>query len=265
MRTPLVSLIDRELFRFDEIWAAAGHPNGVFAQSAGSCEPRPARRCRRALVMSSASTAAPRAQPLRATSAAWSRPAAGAKAACARSTRSPPGRRMNDEAKRACGECGASRDAATSAKASTAGHEAAHLLFDPISPFAYLAFDRLPQALEGISHAVDYRPVLFAGLLQHWGQKGPAEIEPKRAGPSALPGWRTQHGIALQLPAQHPFNPLPLLRLALACAPDGARLTATSSSRCFATSGAAAPTPTMRRVSRPDGQLAPPRDPRATR
>ena len=25
-----VTLIDRELFRFDEIWAAAGHPNGVF-------------------------------------------------------------------------------------------------------------------------------------------------------------------------------------------------------------------------------------------
>ncbi|HEX6361818.1 MAG TPA: YbaK/EbsC family protein [Albitalea sp.] len=28
--TPLVTLIDRELFRFGEIWAAAGHPNGVF-------------------------------------------------------------------------------------------------------------------------------------------------------------------------------------------------------------------------------------------
>ncbi|WP_240636041.1 YbaK/EbsC family protein [Caldimonas tepidiphila] len=26
----LFTLIDRELFRFDEIWAAAGHPNGVF-------------------------------------------------------------------------------------------------------------------------------------------------------------------------------------------------------------------------------------------
>jgi len=25
-----VTLIDRELFRFAEIWAAAGHPNGVF-------------------------------------------------------------------------------------------------------------------------------------------------------------------------------------------------------------------------------------------
>jgi prolyl-tRNA editing enzyme YbaK/EbsC (Cys-tRNA(Pro) deacylase) len=28
--TEPVTLIDRELFRFDEIWAAAGHPNGVF-------------------------------------------------------------------------------------------------------------------------------------------------------------------------------------------------------------------------------------------
>lgn len=28
--TPPVVLIDRELFRFDEIWAAAGHPHAVF-------------------------------------------------------------------------------------------------------------------------------------------------------------------------------------------------------------------------------------------
>ena len=31
--TPAVTLLDRELFRFDEIWAAAGHPNGVFRLS----------------------------------------------------------------------------------------------------------------------------------------------------------------------------------------------------------------------------------------
>ena len=31
--TPLHLLIDRELFRFDQIWAAAGHPNGVFCLS----------------------------------------------------------------------------------------------------------------------------------------------------------------------------------------------------------------------------------------
>lgn len=27
---PCLTLIDRELYRFDHIWAAAGHPNGVF-------------------------------------------------------------------------------------------------------------------------------------------------------------------------------------------------------------------------------------------
>jgi prolyl-tRNA editing enzyme YbaK/EbsC (Cys-tRNA(Pro) deacylase) len=27
---PPVTLVDQDLFRFEEIWAAAGHPNGVF-------------------------------------------------------------------------------------------------------------------------------------------------------------------------------------------------------------------------------------------
>ena len=93
--------------------------------------------------------------------------------------------------------------------------------FDPISPFAYLAFERLPQALEGCSYAVSYRPVLFAGLLAHWGQKGPAEVEPKRAWTFRHVAWLAQqHGIALNTPTVHPFNPLPLLRLAIACGPN---------------------------------------------
>jgi 2-hydroxychromene-2-carboxylate isomerase len=89
--------------------------------------------------------------------------------------------------------------------------------FDPISPFAYLAFERLPQALEGCTYAVEYRPVLFAAMLQHWGHKGPAEIEPKRAWTFRHVAWLAHtHGIALQAPAEHPFNPLGLLRLLLA-------------------------------------------------
>lgn len=32
---PPVTLIDRELMRFEEIWAAAGHPHGVFKLSPG--------------------------------------------------------------------------------------------------------------------------------------------------------------------------------------------------------------------------------------
>jgi 2-hydroxychromene-2-carboxylate isomerase len=92
--------------------------------------------------------------------------------------------------------------------------------FDPVSPYAYLAFEALPQVLEGMSYSVDYRPVLFAGLLQHWGQKGPAEIEPKRAWTYRDVAWRAHaQGSRLDLPAQHPFSPLALLRLALACAP----------------------------------------------
>ena len=99
-----------------------------------------------------------------------------------------------------------------------------HLVFwfDPISPFAYLAFERLPQLLEGVSVEVTYQPLLFAGLLKHWGQKGPAEIEPKRAWTFRHVHWLAhQHGIEMQTPAQHPFNPLALLRLMLACAPEG--------------------------------------------
>jgi prolyl-tRNA editing enzyme YbaK/EbsC (Cys-tRNA(Pro) deacylase) len=35
---PPVILIDRELFRFDVVWAAAGHPNGVFALAPAELE-----------------------------------------------------------------------------------------------------------------------------------------------------------------------------------------------------------------------------------
>ncbi len=92
--------------------------------------------------------------------------------------------------------------------------------FDPISPYACLAFEHLPQALEGCSYVVEYRPVLFAGLLGHWGQLGPAEIEPKRAWTFRQAAWHAHRlGIELQVPAQHPFNPLALLRLGLASAP----------------------------------------------
>lgn len=94
--------------------------------------------------------------------------------------------------------------------------------FDPISPFAWLAFQRLPQALDGVSHVVSYEPLLLAGLLQHWGQKGPAEIAPKRDWTWRHVHWLAHsHGIDFQMPACHPFNPLALLRLLLACAPAG--------------------------------------------
>ena len=94
--------------------------------------------------------------------------------------------------------------------------------FDPISPFAYLAFERLPQELQGCSYEVEYRPLLFAGLLKAHAHKGPAEIEPKRQWTFRHVAWLAhQHGVPIDTPAQHPFNPLPLLRLLLACDAQG--------------------------------------------
>lgn len=94
--------------------------------------------------------------------------------------------------------------------------------FDFVSPYAYLAFERLPEALKGLSYRLDLRPVLFAGFLKHHGQLGPAEIPGKRAWTYRQVAWQAHTlGIPLQLPAGHPFNPLPLLRLALACGHEG--------------------------------------------
>jgi 2-hydroxychromene-2-carboxylate isomerase len=63
--------------------------------------------------------------------------------------------------------------------------------------------------------------VLFAGLLKHHGQLGPAEIPGKREWTYRQVLWQAHvHGIPMQMPAAHPFNPLGLLRLALACGPN---------------------------------------------
>lgn len=95
--------------------------------------------------------------------------------------------------------------------------------YDPISPYAHLAFERLPEALMGLSVQVRYRPVLFAALLKAHGQLGPAEIPGKRDWTYRQVRWLAHHhGVRLDLPAAHPFNPLALLRLGLATATDDA-------------------------------------------
>ncbi len=137
--------------------------------------------------------------------------------------------------------------------------------FDPISPYAWLAFERLPQVLEGLSYSVSYRPLLFAGLLQHWGQKGPAEIEPKRAWTFRQVSWLAhRHGIRLDTPAIHPFNPLALLRLLIACAPAGGTPNRWQCEQVFhhVWHGGGDPND-PERLQALHKRLAPPRDPRS--
>lgn len=87
--------------------------------------------------------------------------------------------------------------------------------FDFISPYAYLQSARLGE-LSNHAH-IRAKPVLFAGLLNHHGQLGPAEIPPKRQFVFRQALWLAKrHGIPMTLPPAHPFGPLPPLRLAIA-------------------------------------------------
>ncbi len=91
--------------------------------------------------------------------------------------------------------------------------------FDYVSPYAYLAWMRVRPLAARVGQSVEPAPILFAALLDAWGQKGPAEIPPKRE-------WlfkdvvRRAHayGVPLVPPPAHPFNPLPAGRATLAVA-----------------------------------------------
>ena len=96
--------------------------------------------------------------------------------------------------------------------------------FDFISPFAYICLHRLKELPADLT--IEFRPVLFAAMLNHWGQKGPAEMPTKRRYSYRWSyWWAGSLGIPLRYPAAHPFNPLHHLRLAVACAssPDAVR------------------------------------------
>lgn len=87
--------------------------------------------------------------------------------------------------------------------------------FDFISPYAYLQNAVLSRVAPHA--AIRRRPILFGGLLAHWGHLGPAEIPPKRDWTYLHCAWLAErHGIVLRQPSMHPFNPLPLLRLSIA-------------------------------------------------
>lgn len=89
------------------------------------------------------------------------------------------------------------------------------LYFDFVSPYSYIAFKRLHELPRDVT--VELKPVLFAGLLNHFGQKGPAELAPKRRWTYRwCTWWAKSLGIPFRFPASHPFNPLHHLRLAIA-------------------------------------------------
>ena len=87
--------------------------------------------------------------------------------------------------------------------------------FDFLSPFSYLQLNRfgeLPPQLK-----ITIKPVVFSALLDHWESKGPAEIPAKRRFVYRFFKWQAdRRGLPFVMPPEHPFNPIPALRLALA-------------------------------------------------
>ena len=90
-----------------------------------------------------------------------------------------------------------------------------NLYYDFISPFCYLfneQIHRLPDDIE-----INYIPVLFAGLLKHWGSLGPVEIKRKKTFTYRYTTWLAEQAdVPFRTPDTHPFNPLPYLRLSIA-------------------------------------------------
>lgn len=99
--------------------------------------------------------------------------------------------------------------------------QAARWYFDVVSPFSYLQMATLGRFAGRLQ--IEYCPVLFAGLLKHWGQLGPAEIPGKRNYIFRYCTWLARrHGIPFRMPPRHPFNPLAALRLIVALGADAA-------------------------------------------
>ena len=84
--------------------------------------------------------------------------------------------------------------------------------FDIISPFAHVAMKRFGELPAGT--VIRPKPVLLGGLLKHWGQRGPAEIAPKRLHTYRIATFLGEtYGRPVTFPSRHPFNPLSALRI----------------------------------------------------
>ncbi len=85
--------------------------------------------------------------------------------------------------------------------------------FDFISPYAYLAWTQIHALAARHGREVAPIPILFAGLLNEHGTKGPAEIPPKRIYVFKDTFRRARLlGVPFAPPPTHPFNPLLALR-----------------------------------------------------
>lgn len=88
--------------------------------------------------------------------------------------------------------------------------------FDYLSPYAFLAFSPVRELCARLGVSFEPKPILLAGLLNHFGQRGPAEIPPKARFVLMDCARRAKAaGVPFRCPEYHPFRPLTALRASL--------------------------------------------------
>jgi 2-hydroxychromene-2-carboxylate isomerase len=96
--------------------------------------------------------------------------------------------------------------------------------FDFISPYVWLASHQLGEVRECTAAKFRFVPVLFAALLDHHSNFGPAEIPAKRRYTfQDAQRWAVYLGVEFKSPPAHPFNPLKPLRVTSAIDDDSLR------------------------------------------
>lgn len=85
--------------------------------------------------------------------------------------------------------------------------------FDFLSPFSFFAYKKIALDKE---LKVNYKPVALGPLLNHWGIKGPGEVQPKREFLlKQCLRYAMKNNLEFTTPKTHPFNSLYALRLSL--------------------------------------------------
>lgn len=100
--------------------------------------------------------------------------------------------------------------------------------FDVLSPYGYLAWTQLPALVKEFDLELQIEPVLLAALLNHSGNKGPAEIPEKRLYTiTDMLRWAKRMAVKIEGPPTHPFNPLLPMRcvMATSCGSERERFT----------------------------------------
>ena len=94
--------------------------------------------------------------------------------------------------------------------------------YDFVSPYSYLASERVEELARRTGALLRLRPFLLGGVLKATGNQAPVETPAKyRHLKVDLERWSRRLGVPLNFPATHPFSTVLAMRCALAAAAKG--------------------------------------------